>query len=752
MFLDFNKWLGINTQIESEKKPIYVVEEQVNLEIARKPGALTRRKPYVTIITAGIVTSIKALFEFINTNGDRLLIAQDDSGIKESIETTSYAAFTALDNDNRSQGGSALIDQLYPTIFENVLRSGVGVVAGNVNYVPILYTYLAARNRFNSAVTITAGKYLFDQYENALLQSGGSLKFPGLTVTSQPAEMDDGTHQYKGLRAGESYGTFVIYACPLMDDFQRGFPCMQAITTTPRAASKDYVYRYWVSLGNSAPSVATDYERVTALDIYVAFIPDRHYDLADPTIYAEILETPAYFLERVNLNTDGAPVLELTGVLETASPPTYVEFDDAFSEWETFNLWGFFAGFTATAATYEKVLGARTENGTKVQYAIAGLDNTDSGDAITVRVFPRWWLDSGDTYVYPIAYDNEYKILGAEMFARQGLPPGDLGISDWQYKYSAINGKRLLICGVTDHPGGNYSVPYNLDVIPALNVFRTPEEPLGCIPYGENFLIFSKRYCTHLSIYGNENTRQIDDYIQATIVSQKAVVNAGKDIVFGFDYEGPWVLTPGGGLQRIGDSLYQWWDDTLSDTVKDGCVIIYNRLKGQVLYYFPDYTTAPYTLGLAFVFDIKAWEDSKIFPWFYFTTDVTITAWCTATDNHTLIGDSDGNDVHDLSQDGGTDESVASWVKLKVIKNRLAGKHRMWIDTLTMEYTGETLTVEIYEDGSASATDITSDLTTNEKIFIRRFLEEMQIKITPAAGTGAFKFVTGQLTYNERTF
>jgi len=740
MFLDFNKWLGINTQIESEKKPIYVVEEQVNLEIARKPGALTRRKPYVTIITAGIVTSIKSLFEFINTNGDRLLLGQDDTGLKESIETTSYAAFTALDNDNRS--GTPLVDQMYPTVYENVIRAGAGIVGTNVNYVPFWYGYVAVKKRYHDLVTIAAGKYAEDQSPHQTYSSGSFLQ----VVYAARAKVGSFTGKVPsiGLKKGFYWFTFSY----VLEDGQRVFPSSSVYITDPLAdaSSQDAIYdpygynvtaeNQYLSLEYSIPDAReSNLVRVDKIDVYVGY-SEKEIDAKTA------LSIPSYFLERIDLNAYGNPVWQGSASYTTGPNNAVIS---NFADWQSFPLIGMFIHDKGNDSYHEITAVAHGASDVTLTLADAPTVGTEASELVS------GWIDSSSVHVYRYFYDNSAKKLGKEMYSRIGIPPGDQGITDFRYKYSAINGKRLLVCGVTDHPGGNYSLPYNLDVIPALNVVKTHEEPLGCVPYGENFLIFSKRYCTHLSIYGNENSRQIDDYVEATIVSQKSVVNAGRDLVFGFDYEGPWLLGPGTGLLRIGDSLYQWWDETLSDTIKDGCIVIYNRLKGQVLYYFPDYATAPYTNGLAFVFDIKAWEDNKVYPWFYFTTDKTITAWCTATDNHTLIGDSDGDDVHDLSQDGGTDESVSSWVKLKVIKNRLAGKKRMWIDTLSMEYTGETLTVEIFEDGG-SAVDVSSDLTTNDKLFLRRFLEEFQLKITPAAGTGEFKFITAQLTYNERTF
>lgn len=721
-FLNIDKWWGVNTQIESEKKPIYVVEEQVNYELARKQGSLLRRKPYKNILTAGL-TLLKNLFEFKNTNGDRQILIQDGTGLEESIYSGgAYQAITAIPNDERT--GTPTVDQMYPVLYENVVRSGAGLNAATD--LPFRYGYEAERKRFKDAVTIAAGKYLEDQGYgiDGLLTYNSALSVLAISNNSSPS--------IGGF--GETT-KIVIYASPVLEDGQQGFPIKSIGTDLVISGLLGATQTFEVNLyiDNTTPQIL---KRIVAIDLYYARVDD----------IGNVENELAYFFHRAHLNDDSDPYLGgLVGNVgvTVANKIVLDDFED-FYDFTLARKWL----YDETNDNYYYVTAIAFGSPTASQLEITVLPNAPADGAATLSVISRW-RDDGSFYHYSTFFDNHFIQKGAEMYADLGIPRGDTGISDFRYKFSAINGNRMLILGVTDHVGGNYSLPFNLDIIPALNVVKTQEEPVGCIPFGENFLIFQDRFATHLSIFGNENTRQIDKYIDATIVNQKAVFAVDKNTFFGFDYQGPWMMSVGSDKEtRIGEGLFEWWDDTLSETVKDGCVVSYNKLKKQVIFSFPDYSTAPYTNGIAFVFDLKVYTQlQSVFPWYYFTTDKPMKSSCIATDNHLLT--SNATAIVDWNQNNSTDESIEAWIKLKVIKNSLAGKNRIHFDTLRLEYTGTLFKISIFPDSGAEV-DVTSDLTDNDKLFIRRFLEDMQLKLQATSGYAESKITTLQLSYKER--
>ncbi|HUW67258.1 MAG TPA: hypothetical protein VMW20_04330 [Candidatus Nanoarchaeia archaeon] len=755
-FLNIDRWLGINTQIQSEKKPPYVVEEQVNLELAKYPGVLVRRiaEKLITDYTGSGLTlpTYTGMFEFIDGNGGRQVLLNIQAAIaagglvEQWITAGVYATWTAFPLITRT--ASSTCKQMYPVLYENELRSGAS--RDNANDRPFWLGYLAKTWRFNNTEFVATGRYLDDQVYSPTailaLETGATPIF--LQATGYTSLTG------KGLEKGDYYRVAVS---PVYRGGQKGHPykpldrySISTITTAPWTLQ---ITMQWDKTGVDQTLLLP---RVVAWDVFLAKVEST----------TEVATT-YNFLERIDMNAPGNVFLELTGKFEDTAgtktvAPTYIEFDDDFTDWET--IFGGYIGFVcdivgATNTYTYKVVASRGANGTKARYYFTGFVAADDADTCTVKIYSSWVDDTAGTgvYYYRLFLDNFYRKLGSEMYAYLGLPAGDTGISDFRYDYAAMAGHRLVIAGVEDHPGGNYSLPYTPDVIPALNFFRTPEEPIGMIPIGENVLIFTKRQPSHLSIFGNQNSRIINNFFAGTITSQKAVVAMDSDTIFGFDYEGPWMYNSRSGFDRIGDALKKWWDITLSETIKDTCQVYYMPLKEQVIFYFKDYTTAPYAQqGLGFAFDIRAFKEQNVYPWFMWVPNASSQprAGCLSVNKHLVTGAAgyDGSrNLYDWDVAGSTSPTVASWVTLKIMKSQLAGQSRVHWDTMAVTYSGEDITVELSADGAAF-TDVSSDLTANDKIFIRRFLNQFQLKITPDSGYAEFKLSTIQLTFKEREF
>ena len=726
MDIRVNEHKGMATQIAHEKLPIYLYQKIHNLELSKKIGRMVKRGGYTNVLTSGL-TALKGMKEFTDSNGGRQILLQDGTGLEESVYTAgAYVASSAISLDERT--ASKQVTQMYPVLHEEVLRSGAGITSANDH--AFWYGYLS-RDRCNDLVTIVDGKYLDNQFVNSKMT----------TLVSnfiQTYLKYDGSMTDEGIQVDKVHG---VYFSPVIDGYQRGLPVTSVVYTAETTATS--TTPEWVKIQIALDATYRQYaKRITAIDIFITQAPPGTYS-------PEILSTyPAYFLERIDFNTQGRKFLTLSGTLETATPPTYVEFTRAFAEFETFYLTDFMASFTASVA-YNKVLGVRTENSTKVRYAIAGLVNADSGDSVTCQIYPGWYLDTD--YKYTTMFDDYYKKLGSEMYTYLNVPAGDSGISDPRYKFSCMANKRYFIFGTVDGPFGYYSKVGNPDVIPSQNILRLQREPTGCVNVGRDVIVFYPSNSKRFTILSNANAEEDDTFSNIGLVSQKAIVSIDDENAYGFDLRGPWELH----LRNhrfIGSLLTDWWEDELSEAEKNACVVSYNRLKDWVMYSFPTYTgthdSQTYT-GIIFVFDRGYYLKSgrQIEPWWIIKTDHLLYNWTIAEDDdlHLLTGSKTAVVDWNVAARASQTESVTTLAHLKFLKNPILG-NKTHFDMLYLYYVSATdaMVAKQRPDGGSWATLTVND---DQQAVLKYLCETLEIELSTAASKNDVEISEEILTF-----
>ncbi len=410
-FLDFviDVFRGMNSYIAKSGLPSYLLQHIENLDLTARFGFLKKRKGSKKIIDSGI-SDLKNIGEFEDLNGGVQLLIQDGTGLKESVVTAGAYAdpVTAIANDERTTG--SLVDEMYPIVHNNVLRSPAGVVSSA--YRSFWFGYLKEQVRYENGgfpVTLSAGKYLEDQF------LGNPLSTLIADSSLSPA---DSQITEKGLESGD----YIFYFSPVYTDGQRGSQDSSLVLSR----KQHYDYGSIYLLLKIAHADKELYPRIKAIDIFVALKTENALNEFD--VY------PAYFLQRVSLKEDSGSILELDGQFENANPPTYIEFDDDFSEWETSLFSGFHITFTYSAVDYRLTLGGRTENGTKVRYNVSGVAALQNA-SVTCDIISGWEsLVAGYAYIY-ILYDDYYKKLGSKMSTYLNSPEGDTGLDDYKHKY-----------------------------------------------------------------------------------------------------------------------------------------------------------------------------------------------------------------------------------------------------------------------------------------------------------------------------
>jgi len=442
--LVYDNFDGMITRIAPEKQPASILQLLHNYELAQIEGHLRKRKLTKALLTVGGATpSVQNIAEFVDANGGRVLVINDagNSSLKESIYSGGYGAAAAISNDER---GGGTITALFPVTDFKELRSGCGV--GNSTDYPIWYGYIPERDRFNGAITITAGRYIEQQEYRELYDFGADP-----TGSDPPFYVDIGLETVDKTGIGLAAGTYTVFAAPVLDGYQRGFPTKNVtlpdgniipIHTVRIAPSDSNAYCLSIGLiwrGDFLESL----KRVTAVDIFVAY--------ADDAIGGNIESVPAYFLERIDLNADGKTFLEITGT--TNSPANKITIATS-ADWYSFNPVGLFV-YDIDNDTYHRVTG-QTLNGADRELDVTP-SSTVSGTS-NLRFFSRWWDVTPPTgagnQAYVTFFDNSYKKLSTEMFTHLRMPAGDKGIPDFRYKYLSVAGQSFLAVSFPD-PDGN---------------------------------------------------------------------------------------------------------------------------------------------------------------------------------------------------------------------------------------------------------------------------------------------------------
>ena len=723
MEVRINEHRGMANQVAKEKLPTWLYQKIHNLELSKKLGRMVKRGGYANVLTtaASNIAALNGMKEFTDNNGGRQILLQDGTGLEESVYSAGvYGVSSAIANDERTVGKT--VNQMYPVLHENILRSGAGIVAGRTTDYPFWYGYINEIIRFPNAttpITIAAGKYLDHQFYNG--KQDDLYRMNGFI-----SEFQCGL-----ITAGMDQGHYLLYFIPVVDGYQNLYPNNDfPISVVAKEITADrYSIKQILKVDNLLDD-SSACKRITDIDVFVAN-PNNWPD--SDKIY------PAYFLERIPLDDDGETILEQAGTFEDTDPPTYIEFDVAVTSWETFNMQNFFINFTSGTEQNLR-LNARSLVAGKARYTFhTALASALQGVTVTCKVYPRWYLDTND-YFYPIMYDDYYKKLGSEMYEYLGIPTGDMGLSDVRYKFSCIANKRYFIFGTPDGAFGYFSKANEPDIIPSQNILRLQKEPTGCVNVGRDVIAFYPSSSKRFTVLSEANAEEDDTFSNIGVVSQKAILNITDEEAYGFDLRGPWSLY----LRThrfIGSLLTEWWEDELSESEKNECVIGYNRLKDWVLYSFPTYTGThdgqTYSNGIVFVFDRGYYlkSDRQIEPWWILKTDQKIYNWTVAEDDnlHLLTGSRtaivDWNEPLRADQD----ESVKTLTHLKLLKNPILG-NRVHFDMLYLYYVSDidAMVGKIRaDDGAWETLTINSD----QQSFLRYICDTLEVELSTAAST-----------------
>jgi len=691
MIFEVTEFSGMSQIIHKEKMPPYVFQVLRNYVPGKKLGALVKRNGYANILTSGLGSYIVNIIEFTDKNGTRqLVIVYDDGGtkyIKESIYSAGYQALTVLLN-YRTSGST--INTFFPVLHDNIIRSGSGLNASTDR--PVWYGYLDAVTLFPrsglATYPISAGKYLCDQFPN----------FADAIFSIEISEVASPV-----TTAGLSAGKYYVYLSPVWDGYQKGFPVLHKATSF-EVTTDNYTMMIVIRLNQNSDCLT----RLRAIDVFVASVDNYGYQ--DSNLY------PAYFLQRLPLDDASDPIYEGSG--DCNSGAGTVDLGTA-ANWLTCDPDGMRLYNVDQDEYY--LITAHTGGVMDVSPAPTATQ-TD-----TIRLLADWDNGSFSRQKIVTFYDNYYLKLGSEMYEYLNIPAGDFGLSDKRYKYGAMAGQRFFAIYDTDKKG-HYSAPGAPDVIPSMNELTFKHTPIGCTDVGEDVIIFSRHGMERISVYGNTQMRQDDNFSDSGIAGEKAFFKINDYEIFGMDYAGPWYLRDKS-IQRIGDELSDWWDD-ISAAEKETCVVSYDRINYRVLFSFPNYSDATYTAGIVFVFDLRYYKRTGRSAWWILHSDTKILCAANASDNHLLTG---GTKIVDWNNSS-ADETVAGLVKLKLLRSPVAGSRRMQFEKIAISHdTDDTVTLNCYFDGSPVAIVLSGD----GDAYLRYIAETMEIEISTAASANA---------------
>ena len=725
MELNVSEHKGMSVLIYAAKLPSYLYQLVWNLELSKKLGKMIKRKGYKNVLIAGL-TALKSMFEFVDDNDGRQIFIQDGTGVEESVHSGSaYGAITAIANDVRTASSS--VGQAYPVLYRKEYRTGTGIATNNN---PMWYGYMAAKNRFNDADTIAAGKYLCDQMHKTLFgYNAGDIQL--ISIANSALAMNSTAFGTQGL----DEGTYIVFISAVIDGYQRGTPSILDIVSN----NTDDKYSLDLTI-QSDDGNESKLPRVTAYDIFVASLTNVGADVT-PATSTELLSLAytSYFVERVDLNGDGNRFLTIAGTNDITGGAEKITIA-GFATWQTFNPIGFFLYDSTNNKTY-RITGA-TPNGTALELTTTPV--VSNAGAATLHFFSRWYEVSDDNK-RRFVYDDYYFKAGSEMFTYLDLPAGDFGLTNVQYKYGCMSNKRYFIFGRSDGPFGYFSKVNAPDVFPALNILRLKKEPTGCMAVGRDVMAFSKDSAKRFTVLSNTNAEEDDEFSDIGLVSQKALYQVSDEEGYGFDQRGPWHLN----LRQhefIGEHLKEWWEDNLSETEKSACVVGYNRLKNWVMFSFPTYTTSPYTTGIIFVFDREAQKREGINAWWIYKTDVAIYNFTQADDLHLLAGST--TKILDFNTTGTPTETVATKATLKLMNNPILG-NRLHINTVYFDYTSatDTVLVKVSADGAAQESLV---LLGDKQAVIKYMCSKLELEISTAASANVVEYGSHLITFQPK--
>jgi hypothetical protein len=670
--------------------------------------------------------------EYVNRNGDIVLAFMDGDTFKRSIYSGgAYGAVAAADNDERSGTPTIVGDSVNFVVADDALRFGAGINASTD--LPAWHGYIPTRNRFADAVTITAGRYLDEQYRANYF--GGAGRIMGMTLSVNDSDMTG-----RGIEAG----TYHIFLSPVLDGYQRGFP--EELEKTSTNAWSPIIYSGTKGSLDFVLARATadsdTFKRVTAIDVFVGIVSEAR-------LASNVVE--ANFLERVDLNSDGNYFLELTANVGVTTANKIVI--NSYADWKTFDTPDFWV-YDVTGEVNYRVTGETLDSPGAGQVTLTVTPNAAATGSTQIKFFSRWFDSGTGFYVYPLMYDNYYKLLGSEMYAYLNIPTGDLGLSDFRYKYGTWNGNRYWIGGMpTDKNFSYYSVTGAPDIIPSLNIIRHKQDVKGGVSIGDDFLVFTDIGVERIRIYDNANAVQDDEYLNVILTSHRSITKIDDDTIVFMSYNGPYIIS-GRRVIPIGIHLREWWLETFTKAQLEACVTGYNHKYNEVWFSFPTYTTAPYTTGIIFVFDINAWRAGPslvsasspdvpqfLSPWWRIKTDTAI--YDLELNNQNVLLGAGLTKAVDFDSTGGA-ETVDTSYKLKLLQNALPG-NKVWWDKLFLDYsTSDTVSANAYYDEGA-ATALT--LNGAGQVYLRNISKTLEIEAVTAASTNSVEHKGAVITW-----
>jgi len=326
-------------------------------------------------------------------------------------------------------------------------------------------------------------------------------------------------------------------------------------------------------------------------------------------------------------------------------------------------------------------------------------------------------------------------------------------MDDFRYLYSANNGSRSLITGMAEDKAlSYYSTVYAPDVFPSLNIIRHKYDTKGCVAIGQDFLVGTDRSIERIRIYDNDNAQQEDEYLNVGLTNQDSIIKMNDDEIAFMSYQGAYLVTTSGRQAiYIGKHLRNWWLDTFTKAQMEACVGGYNYLNEELWFSFPTYTTAPYTTGIIFVFDIKAYREQYISPWWIINTDTKVRTFDVNNQLHLIGGGTGGDPAVEkvLDFDGDGSESVFTSYKIKLLQNGVPNKRVRWDRAYIDVDTDDTVTCNIYVDGATTATatlSLNSDLNT----FIRYLSKTLEVEIITSTSTNSVEHKGMLLTFSPK--
>lgn len=716
---------GIGGLISPENIPPYMFQKLINWEPAIEIGTLKKRNPYANVITGQ--TNLTEMAEVIDKNGSRLLVIQKGTNIYTSVYSGgSYGALTQVDTGGTDlrhyPGETPNIYRLRPHVFQKVLRSGAGL--DDTSNIPIWYGYIDAQTRFPDATSqsISAGRYLCEGilHGNTLkdvfeLSVSGSNVPASTTAFGINLDLTDNVYYY-----------IYYYLVPVYDGYQIGFPSEYYKICYPFVLIYDgSVERSHIITITMDSTYLAKLPRLTHVDLFASVPIEGKFEDYASSDKRKIVES--YFLERIPLTANTDAITTVEGTYENANPPTYIEFTPDSADFETAD----YEGFYIEHGSYQYKLGARSWNGDKAQYAITGgaaaLQNT-TVDAVIRGV----WEDDGTDRKILCLYDNHYRKQGAYMYTHCGLPDGDLGLDDIRYKYCCEANRRFFYFGMDDG-FGRFSLADRPDVVPALNLIRPKFPEVGCIGVGRDVFLFSKFQTTRITVITEGKAEQDDEFLNFGLTNSAAIVKTTDYEIAWMSYKGP-VMAVMRDVRFIGSQLHDWWIDEFTAAEKESCIAGYNYHSDQIWFAFPDYSTAPFTNGVIFVFDVKAYKNNFISPWFTFKSDTKIN-YKTLNDDGDFLTGSDTKIVNWNSLTD--DEDVDTLLRMLVLKNpRYSKRAKLVLKKLFIDYVindNDTITAKIYKDGSSSAVTLT--LNDNYEAFLHYIVEQFEIEIITASNS-----------------